>query len=212
MRIYKASEVPQILGRWSLEGENRIYSPTAWGRVLKDEDLLIGTRLKNDDPHRYGQFSMPAGRVEKSDYENFLKTAMRETYEETDVVGRHTGLRFTHDKGGTILKLKDNLVAAVQPDGMVWAHYFDSGKNYMGFMFDLLPLTDPKQKERVFEDPRYIPLMDVIESNGEDFTPLSKVFFDLIGQDHGRDIISEKAGDIVIDCNDLSRYLKMGPV
>jgi len=206
MGIHKASDVLNSVELRGFDLPNKLFAPIAWGHVEKDGGLLVYNRHRPDDLERSGQLVFPGGHREGK--ESYLRTARRETFEETDVrtaprdLGKFRGL---HDN--TVLKIRDKLVAAVQPDGRIWVYYTDSKKSYTGKLFDLLPLSEPSQKEDVSVNPRYEPAEKLIVPGEYDVTPAFGALLEMVGTYHGMDFL--RKGDILLRDNDLRRYLRV---
>ena len=205
---YRAVE--SMLAEFGLMGDSILYTPIAWGQVLNydGKSLLVGERYQPDDPLRAGQLNLPGGKMSLSDKGNPLVTAQRETLEETDVdtVPRIPNA-FTNIHRSTVLKPRENVVAAIEPCGTVWVHYTDSCKSYVGRVFDLAPLPPnrPRQKELETRNPHYMPVGDAIEGAVR-FTPASRVVLEMVAAEKGwRDFV--KGSDVLIEPGDLGRFL-----
>jgi 8-oxo-dGTP pyrophosphatase MutT (NUDIX family) len=199
-----------ILGCYGLYGKE--FAQIAWGHVSKnDSDLLVVERHKEDDPERHGQLVLPGGRVDRLD-ETDVFGAQRETIQETGVLtkpGCSLWLTNLHDT--TVVKESEKGLGIVEPNGRIWYEYRDSGKLYTGRVFDLVPLSDPKQTEDVNKRPRYIPIEDALwGSQYENFTPLCQLIMEMLKTELYGITFPEKE-NLLLAPHDLTNYLKMAP-
>lgn len=204
MGVYKGNTVTDVLKDYGLIGKP--YVQTVWGHVMRDGEILVVDRTKKDDRLRGTSTVIPSGRLNPD--ERYLHGCRREAVEETGVENRPGDLnkfRNLYDK--TILRRRDNITVAIQPDGRMWAFYTDSEKRYTGWLFDLIGLTEPKQMEEESTDPRYLPFQGIMDGGYEGFTPASKAWFEVIERDWGRGITRDD--DEFLESQRLIPHLKV---
>ena len=196
MKTFSAYEAPAILKTFGFLEEGKKYSQIGWAYVTKGNSVLSSIRMKKTDEKRQGQLTLPSGHRKK--FESPLRTARRETYEETGIYtfpgwGKNK-LRGLYEK--SILLPNEKVVTIMQPDGRVWFNYRDSGKRYTGFLIGgLVPLTRPVERESDNLDPKYVPIEMFMD--GDDFLPSHQVYAELIGvKDFGKNLRSKGASTL----------------
>ncbi len=151
----------------------------AWGYVLRNNELLIATRFKPDDPHRAGQLVFPGGGLNKD--ESYFDCARREVCEET-------GIWTTYDHKRKLyfnpINIETPLVrGSVDDHGNIQLTYTDSGKQYIGRLISLIPeikTHEPsEQKTSDAREPRYILLNEAFRTRNQ-FTPACQILLDII--------------------------------
>ncbi len=199
----KTPKLPETLEKYELL--NNLYIPVAWGYVEKDGNLLVTERFKKDDPLRSGELVLPGGRLKGT--ETYLEAAQREVLEETGVetkAGNKEKFVRLHEK--IILKPREKITTLIEPNGMVWLCYRDSKKSYVGRLFDLKPLTEPKESESESREPRYISISDAL--NGKfNFTPACQILLEMVGDVYRAGII--RKDDVPLEAEDLRNYLEI---
>jgi len=183
------------------------YTLVSWGCVERDGSVLVVERNDPGDPLRSGQLVLPGGRIKRN--ETALQAARREVHEETCVVtasGKRD--RFINLHEYAIVKPRENAVGIYEPeDGSFWIAYGDSGKRYIGWMFDLVPQTDPgRPEEDESSNPRYAPLADVWGSLQDQLTPATQILMEIAGHHHGREIVCD--GDLLMLPCDMTNFLR----
>ena len=191
--------------------DGSLYRPVGVGCVRKGDDILVIDRYKESDELTYGMSTLPSGGVELED-KTFERCAIRETKEETDVdaICIENGKYDTLPLDGIVVKERENIVAAIDPSGNIVVYYTNSGKRYIERLVNLwpLPYTFPNEVENESRNPRYERFSEIISSGGDNFTPMSKIIFEVMQYEHGIPI-ARKNDLIIRDLRDVSNFVKI---
>lgn len=158
------------------------YKPTAWGFVVRDNELLVAERCKKDDPERKGQLVIPGGGLK--DGEDYIAAARREVREETGINTPYPDIENGVVRIETelpVLHRKENIMALINPRGYdsnsIYIAYLDSGKKYDCRLVSLYPDDEkqrPFQADSDARNPAYMHFGEVAERLSE-FTPACQI-------------------------------------
>ncbi len=206
MKLYKSSDIPKILSDLGFYENGTTYRMIVGGCVIKDGGILTVTRLKEDDPFRYGELTMPQGGLKVD--ETPIVGGTREVKEETSVETFSGDLtKFAFMNHNNIIKNREKVVAVIEPNGNTWFRYKDSEKGYCSTIFDLKPkpFSEPDEIEAESGYPHYEPIKNALGKGLKNYTPMNQIFLEMVAHYNGVDILRE--GDMITEPVPIENFL-----
>ena len=184
------------------------YTQKAWAYVRRGDNILIGTRAT------YGarsQLTVPGG--DKHSRESYLKTAMRETWEETGLKTRAALVDFPKTNAHVVVKPRDNLVAILVPVyGIpeIWICYRDGFRRNLHVTKSLVPANSDKPRGDLDEDlfdPKFEDLRKVLRER-EKFRPNTQILLEVLDSETNGVSIARRGDVLVENSPEVYRYLQ----